>query len=66
MLEEHQSCNDILVKMAAVKVAINQAIIKLLEGHMESCVSGSGCAPPGTWGWSGSRGPGAGPVEVLN
>jgi len=50
MLEEHQSCNDILVKMAAVKAAINQAIIKLLEGHMESCVSGSGCAPPGTWG----------------
>lgn len=40
MLEEHQSCNDILVQMAAVKAALNQAIIKLLEGHMESCVAG--------------------------
>jgi len=39
MLEEHQSCNDLLVQMAAIKAAINQAIIKLLEGHMESCVS---------------------------
>lgn len=40
MLEEHQSCNDILVQMAAVKAALNQAMIKLLEGHMESCVAG--------------------------
>lgn len=39
MLEEHQSCNDILVQMAAVKAALNQAIIRLLEGHMESCVA---------------------------
>jgi len=39
MLEEHQSCNDILVQMGAVKAAINGAIIKLLEGHMETCVT---------------------------
>lgn len=39
MLEEHQSCNDILVQMAAVKAALNQAMIRLLEGHMESCVA---------------------------
>ncbi len=39
MLEEHQSCNDILVQMAAVKAALNQSIIRLLTEHMESCVA---------------------------
>jgi DNA-binding FrmR family transcriptional regulator len=38
MLERHQSCNDILVQLSAVKSALNQVTIKLLEGHMESCV----------------------------
>lgn len=39
MLERHESCNDILVQLAAVKSALNQVTIKLLEGHMESCVA---------------------------
>ena len=48
MLEEHRSCNDILVQMAAVKAALSQAMIKLLEGHMESCVTG--CVASGDLG----------------
>jgi DNA-binding FrmR family transcriptional regulator len=39
MLEHHKSCNDILVQLSAVKAALNQVTIKLLEGHLESCVS---------------------------
>ncbi len=39
MLERHESCNDILVQLSAVKSALNQVTIKLLEGHMESCVA---------------------------
>nr|BAL59439.1 hypothetical conserved protein [Candidatus Acetothermum autotrophicum] len=39
MLEKHESCNDILVQLAAVKSALNQVTIKLLEGHLESCVA---------------------------
>lgn len=39
MLEKRKSCNDILVQLAAVKSALNQVTIKLLEGHLESCVA---------------------------
>lgn len=39
MLTRRESCNDLLVQLAAVKAAINQATIKLLEGHMDRCVS---------------------------
>lgn len=38
MLEEHQSCDEILVQLAAVKSAVNGAARQLLEGHMETCV----------------------------
>ncbi|MFQ5895942.1 MAG: metal-sensitive transcriptional regulator [Nitrospinota bacterium] len=38
MLEERKSCDRILVQMAAIKAAVNQTSMKLLEGHMESCV----------------------------
>ena len=41
MLSEHQNCEDILVQMSAVKAALNQATIKLMEGHMETCVVGA-------------------------
>lgn len=41
MLAEHQNCEDILIQMAAVKAALNQATIKLMEGHMETCVVGA-------------------------
>ena len=38
MLEEHQSCDEILVQLAAVKSAVNGAARQLLEGHMATCV----------------------------
>lgn len=39
MLTEQKDCESILVQVAAVKAAVNQVAIKLLEGHMETCVS---------------------------
>jgi len=38
MLSEHKNCNSLLVQVGAVKAAINQVAVKLLEGHMETCV----------------------------
>lgn len=38
MLEEHQSCDEMLVQLAAVRNAVNAAARQLLEGHMETCV----------------------------
>ncbi len=39
MLGEHQDCDSLLIQMAAVKAAMNQVIIKLLEGHIDTCVT---------------------------
>jgi DNA-binding FrmR family transcriptional regulator len=39
MLAEHQDCDSLLIQMAAVKAAMNQVIIKLLEGHIDTCVA---------------------------
>ncbi len=39
MLEQQESCDDILIQLAAIRAAINQVTIKLLEGHMETCVA---------------------------
>lgn len=38
MLEEHESCDDILVQVAALKQAVNGVAVELLQAHMESCV----------------------------
>ncbi len=38
MLDEHQDCENILIQLAAIKSALNQVIIKVLEGHIETCV----------------------------
>ena len=38
MLSGHKDCNSLLVQVGAVKAAINQVSVKLLEGHMETCV----------------------------
>ncbi len=38
MLANHESCDDLLVQLGAVSAALNQVTIKLLEGHMETCV----------------------------
>lgn len=38
MLAEHQDCNSLLVQLAAIKAALNQAILTLLESHMDACI----------------------------
>ena len=38
MLANHESCDDLLVQLGAVSAALNQVTIKLIEGHMETCV----------------------------
>jgi DNA-binding FrmR family transcriptional regulator len=38
MLENKDSCDDIVVQLSAIKAALNQVTIKLLEGHMETCL----------------------------
>ena len=38
MLEADESCEDIMTQLAAVRAATTQTIVKLFEGHMETCV----------------------------
>ncbi len=39
MLDDKEDCDSILIQLAAIRAAVNQVTIKLLEGHMETCVS---------------------------
>ena len=39
MLAEQRSCDSVLVQMAAIKAAMNQIIIQLLESHVETCAT---------------------------
>ncbi len=39
MLAEQRGCHDILIQMSAVKAAVNQATIKLLEQYIETYVT---------------------------
>lgn len=39
MLADQEDCESILVQTSAIKAALNQVIIKLLEGHMETCIA---------------------------
>jgi len=39
MLDDKEDCDSILVQTSAIRAALNQVIIKLLEGHMETCVA---------------------------
>lgn len=39
MLAEHASCEDLLLQLSAVRSALNQATARLLENHMETCVT---------------------------
>ena len=50
MLAEQRDCDDILTQVSGVKAAVNQVAIRLLEGHLETCVaealrSGDGATP---------------------
>ena len=38
MLAEDESCDDLMTQLAAVRAATTQTIVKLFEGHMETCV----------------------------
>src|SRR5438552_4550724 len=38
MLEADEPCEDIMTQLAAVRAATTQTIVKLFEGHMETCV----------------------------
>src|SRR3989454_2726021 len=38
MLDGDESCEDLMTQLAAVRAATTQAIVKLFEGHMETCV----------------------------
>jgi len=40
MLEAKEDCEKILVQLSSIKAALNQATIKVLEGHMDTCVVG--------------------------
>lgn len=40
MLEEHKSCDDVLIQIAALKQAVNGVAAELLQAHMETCVMG--------------------------
>lgn len=39
MLDEQEECEHLLVQIAAVKAALNQVAIKLLDEHMSMCVA---------------------------
>ena len=41
MLAEHKDCDSLLIQMAAVRSAVDQVTLKLLEGHMQTCVAES-------------------------
>ncbi len=38
MLEEQSDCDRILIQLSAIRAAVNQVTIKVLEGHLETCV----------------------------
>lgn len=40
MLAQHQSCDDILVQVAALKQAVNPVASELVQVHMATCVLG--------------------------
>ena len=38
MLENNESCDELMTQLAAVRAATTQTIVKLFEGHIETCV----------------------------
>ncbi len=39
MLEEGRDCQSLLTQVSAVKAALNQVTVKLLEGYVEGCLT---------------------------
>ena len=46
MLEQGRDCQSLLLQVSAVKSALNQVTVKLLEGYVDGCLGG-GHAPGG-------------------
>jgi DNA-binding FrmR family transcriptional regulator len=44
MLEEGRDCQSLLLQVSAVKAALNQVTVKLLEGYVEGCMRGDHAA----------------------
>lgn len=48
MLDEEETCDDLLIQLAAVRSATTQAIAQLLHSHLETCIAhcaANGSAP---------------------
>lgn len=41
LIGEHQSCDDILIQLGALRQALTGVAVELLEGHMNTCVAES-------------------------
>lgn len=39
LLAQHQSCDDLLIQLGAIKQAVTGVMVELLEGHMATCVA---------------------------
>ncbi|MGQ9632323.1 MAG: metal-sensitive transcriptional regulator [bacterium] len=39
MLADRRDCESLLIQISAMRSAINQVAVKLLEGHLETCVA---------------------------
>ena len=39
MLSEHGTCEDLMLQLAAIRSAVNQVQARLLENHLETCVT---------------------------
>ena len=48
LLAAHQSCDDLLVQLGAIKQAMNGIMVELFEGHIETCVAEDGRGGRGT------------------
>lgn len=39
MVHEHKCCDNLLIQIAAIKAAVTQVAVKLLEDHLKTCVT---------------------------
>lgn len=39
MLDEQAQCEQLLIQLTAVKAALSQVTVKLLEGHVDMCLT---------------------------
>lgn len=39
MVHGHKCCDDLLIQIAAIKAAVTQVAVRLLEDHLKTCVT---------------------------